>query len=211
MNIAIALRVITGLAVMAAGVWLFVRKLPVIDFSILALPLALGVLIIEAPRFLKMLRQRRERFASFVEADATAQKLLQRAAYVQRLSWICHAVAVALACAGFVLFGPERLPIILSIALALMAVGFALGLYRVFARTSLDFQSLSAAKPAMSQRKMWLITGGLFAAVILALVAESVWHIEAMNWLYGALSISFVAAFVWRWLRGWPKDFDHTP
>ncbi|HVK81056.1 MAG TPA: hypothetical protein VM915_10640 [Verrucomicrobiae bacterium] len=208
MNILVALRVIAGLAVIAVGVWLFVLALPALSFQILALSLVAGVFIIEAPRFRNVFRQRQERLAIYVEENASAEKLMNRANSFQRWSWICYVAAIALIFVGFKMFGHQGFTVTLGVSFALMAVGFALGLYRVFARTSVDFRSLNAAKPSISPRKMWIITGGLMAVIILALVAERVWHVPAMNWFYGALAISLIGAVTWRWLRGWPKESD---
>lgn len=208
MNILVALRVIAGVAVIAVGVWLFVLALPALNFQVLVWPLLAGAFIIAAPRFLKASRQHRERLETYVEKNASAEKLMNRANTFQRWSWVCYATAIALLFVGLQMFDRQALIFVLAISFALVAVGFALSLYRVFAQTSVDFRSLGAEKPAISPRRMWIITGGLLVVTIFVLVAEQVWHVPARNWLYGALVIVLVGAVVWRSLRGWPKDSD---
>ncbi len=208
MSILVVLRVTVGAAVIALGVWLFAQALPALSFQVLVLCLSAGVLIIEAPRFLKMHRQRQERLARHIDKDASAEKMMDRANSFRRWIGICYVAAIALLFVGLKLFGPQGFMVTIGISLALVALGFALGTYRVFAQTTLDFRSLSATRPAYSQPRMWTITAGLFAVVILALVAEKVWHVPATNWLYGALGVCLVAVLIWRWLRGWPKQSD---
>lgn len=208
MNVLTTLRALAGVSVIAVGVWLFVSALPTLDFGVLVLFLTAGIFVIEAPRFFKLHRQRRERIAAYVETNESAGTVADRVHRFRHLGWIPYGLAIIWVFTGHALLGPRNFAVIFGIALALIAVGFAFSLYRLFVETSVDFRSLSATKPTISQARLWIITIGLVAIVLLAFATERIWSIDAVNWLFGIIAVVVVGTFSWRWLRGWPTGSD---
>lgn len=200
------LRVLSGLATIGLGVWLFVRFLPVLNFEMLVLFLVAGFAIIEAPRLLNTFRQRKERRAAYIDANEPASSMLDRANRFRRWGLICYAAAFVWIFIGFALLGPQRLAATVGIAIALFVVGSVLRFYRWYAETSVEFRAVSAAKPKISQAGLWITTVGLLVVIAFASVAQELWRVDAVNWLFGALGLSLVGAFIWRWVRGWPDD-----
>jgi hypothetical protein len=177
----------------------------------LALFIMAAIFIIEAPRFLNTLRQRQERIASYVEQNESAQATLERGNRLRRWGYICYFVAALWAVVVVALFGPQRFGVALGIALVLAGLGFALTFYGVYARTAVDFRSISVAKPKISKVKLWITTVLLSVVILSTFVADEFWHIGASNWLFGALALALVVLFAWRWLRGWPNEKNSAP